>query len=75
MELKNLVVNSVCSPTRAAFLTGLNAVRNGFGAQVGGGVSIASLKRLGILSKMLATARRFLENGTTENRIYKYLIQ
>ena len=36
MELKNLVVNSVCSPTRAAFLTGLNAVRNGFGAQVGG---------------------------------------
>jgi len=35
VEFTNFIVNSVCSPTRAAFLTGMNAVRNGFGAEVG----------------------------------------
>ncbi len=35
VELKNLVVNSVCSPTRASFYTGCDAVRNGFGGEVG----------------------------------------
>lgn len=35
VQLDNLVVNSVCSPTRAAFLTGMHSPRNGFGAEVG----------------------------------------
>lgn len=35
VAFQNLVVNSVCSPTRASFYTGCDAVRNGFGGEVG----------------------------------------
>lgn len=35
VAFKNLVVNSVCSPTRASFYTGCDAVRSGFGGEVG----------------------------------------
>ena len=35
VEFKNLVVNSVCSPTRAAFYTGREAIRSGYGGEVG----------------------------------------
>lgn len=35
LEFKNLVVNSVCSPTRASFYTGCEAVRHGYGGEVG----------------------------------------
>jgi arylsulfatase A-like enzyme len=35
VELRNLVVNSVCSPTRASFYTGCDAIRNGYGGEVG----------------------------------------
>lgn len=35
VAFNNLVVNSVCSPTRASFYTGCDAVRNGFGGEVG----------------------------------------
>lgn len=35
VALKNLVVNSVCSPTRASFYTGCDAVRSGYGGEVG----------------------------------------
>lgn len=34
-ELRNLVVSSVCSPTRASFYTGCDPVRNGYGGEVG----------------------------------------
>lgn len=35
VEFRNLLVNSVCSPTRASFYTGRDAVRNGYGGEVG----------------------------------------
>ena len=35
VEFKNLLVNSVCSPTRSSFYTGRDAVRNGYGGEVG----------------------------------------
>lgn len=35
LEFKNLVVNSVCSPTRASFYTGCDAIRSGYGGEVG----------------------------------------
>jgi len=35
VEFKNLVVSSVCSPTRASFYTGCDAIRNGYGGEVG----------------------------------------
>lgn len=35
VSFRNLIVNPVCSPTRAAFLTGCEAVRSGFGGEVG----------------------------------------
>ncbi len=35
VAFKNLIVNPVCSPTRSSFYTGCDAVRNGFGGEVG----------------------------------------
>ncbi len=35
VAFKNLVVNSVCSPTRASFYTGCDAIRSGYGGEVG----------------------------------------
>ena len=35
VSFRNLIVNPVCSPTRAALLTGCEAVRSGFGGEVG----------------------------------------
>lgn len=36
VAFQNLVVNSVCSPTRASFYTGCDAIRSGYGGEVGG---------------------------------------
>ena len=35
VEFKNLIVNPVCSPSRAAFYTGREAIRSGYGGEVG----------------------------------------
>jgi arylsulfatase A-like enzyme len=35
VAFRNLIVSSVCSPTRAAFYTGCDAVRSGYGGEVG----------------------------------------
>lgn len=35
MQFKNLVVNSLCSPTRASFYTGCDAIRSRFAGEVG----------------------------------------
>jgi arylsulfatase A len=35
VAFNNLVVNSVCSPTRASFHTGCDAIRSGYGGEVG----------------------------------------
>lgn len=35
VALRNLVVNSVCSPSRASFYTGCDAIRSGYGGEVG----------------------------------------
>ena len=35
VAFRNLVVNPVCSPTRSSFYTGCDAIRNGYGGEVG----------------------------------------